>query len=111
MTETGIIATVLSFIVSIVLAVLQFINLRKQAKNEEIKESSVATLNLVDSALKINKQELQTSRDISEDLKLIIKAKDAEILEKENTITKLETRIQLLEQRIEEMNKNALQRR
>lgn len=98
MTETGLIATILSFIVSIVLGVLNYINLRKQAKSEELKESSTATSNLVDSALKINKQELETIREINEDLKCIVRDRDAELLEKEALITKLEERVKKLEE-------------
>jgi hypothetical protein len=91
MTETGLIATILSFIVSIVLGILNYVNLRKQAKSEEVKENSTATSNLVDSALKINKQELETIREINEDLKCSIKEKDA-------LIEKLEERIKQLEE-------------
>lgn len=79
---TAIVVASLSVLTSLVLGFLQFGKWRAEAK----KAKTESDIDLVRAALEINKQEIQTLRDIIQIQKDILKEKDALLDERENTI-------------------------
>jgi hypothetical protein len=84
---TAIVIALLSVVTSVILGFLQFGKWRAEAK----KANTEANTDLVRAALEINKQEMQTLRDVIQVQKDIISEKDSLLGEREKTIEYLRT--------------------